>query len=163
MSKGKVTAAVLAALLTALGVREGVRYIPYFDGSSDALTVCMGITGPAVIAGKTYTPEECSALEQATATKFLSAVYECAGVPLSDQEAVAYGSLSYNIGTAAFCRSTIVRYLKAGDHVRACSHITDWHYVAGKDCRDPASNCRGIVRRRQDEYAQCIDGVNSGQ
>lgn len=60
----------------------------------------------------------------------------------------------YNLGLAKCAKSTFIRRLNAGDP-DACDEILRWVYVGGKDCRDPASNCRGIVIRREEEAALC--------
>ena len=66
----------------------------------------------------------------------------------------------FNLGGANFCRSTLVRRLNSGDHKGACDEILRWIYVDGKDCRITASNCYGIVRRRNEEHNLCLQGLN---
>jgi lysozyme len=48
--------------------------------------------------------------------KFEGAVKQCVTVPLAQYEYDAYISLAYNIGPTAFCGSTLVRLLNAGDY-----------------------------------------------
>jgi lysozyme len=66
-----------------------------------------------------------------------------------DYEFSAYVSLTYNIGEAAFCKSTIAKRLKAGDYAGACYGILAWNKQAGKVLN-------GLVKRRQQEYETCI-------
>ena len=61
----------------------------------------------------------------------------------------AFVSLTYNIGEGAFCRSTLVKKLNAGDYEGACKEILRWDRFQGKPLR-------GLTLRRQDEYRQCM-------
>jgi len=56
--------------------------------------------------------------------KFEGAIKECVKVPLFQHEYDAFVSLSYNIGAKAFCGSTLVRKLNAGDYEGACAEIS---------------------------------------
>ena len=51
---------------------------------------------------------------------FENALKACIKVPLHQYEFDAYVELSHNIGPGAFCRSTIVKRLNAGDYPGAC-------------------------------------------
>ena len=147
-------AAVITALLASLALYEGTRLTPYRD-IAGMWTVCDGITGPDVVPGKRYTATECDALKRSYVSRMTADIGRCIDVPLADGEWIAYGNFSYNVGTSAFCRSSIVRQLNAGDHAGACAQLTRWTYVAGKDCRVAANNCTGIVKRRQFERQTC--------
>ena len=65
---------------------------------------------------------------------------------------VADTSLAFNIGTDAFCRSTLVVKLNGGDYAGACEEIKRWVYAGGR--RVP-----GLVARREKEYATCVGDV----
>ena len=74
----------------------------------------------------------------------------CLGdVPLYQNEWDAYVSLTYNIGTGAFCKSTLVKKLKQRDYPGACREILKWNKAGGR-VND------GLVKRRRDEYQQCL-------
>jgi lysozyme len=73
----------------------------------------------------------------------------CVKVPLHQYEYDAYLSLTYNIGEGAFCRSTLVRKLNAGDYEGACKQILRWNNFQGRPLR-------GLTIRREKEYAMCI-------
>ena len=81
-----------------------------------------------------------------------SAISRCVRVPLSQGELDAYTSLAFNIGTDAFCRSTLVVKLNGGDYAGACEEIKRWVYAGGR--RVP-----GLVARREKEYATCVGDV----
>ena len=78
-----------------------------------------------------------------------SAIHKCVHVPLSDGENSAFVSLAYNIGTSAFCSSTLVKKLNARDYEGACAEIKRWVYVNGK-------KSQGLINRRAKEYQTCI-------
>ena len=81
-----------------------------------------------------------------------SAIARCVRVPLTQGELDAYTSLAFNIGTDAFCRSTLVVKLNGGDYAGACEEIKRWVYAGGR--RVP-----GLVARREKEYATCVGDV----
>lgn len=81
--------------------------------------------------------------------RFQGAVKQCVKVPLHQHEYDAYVSLAYNIGTSAFCSSTLVRKLNAEDYAGACDEILRWDRFQGKPLR-------GLTIRRQAEHKQCL-------
>lgn len=152
----KITAAALALLAGSLAFFEGGQIqTPYYD-SIGVLTVCEGITGPAVIKGKKYSTQECDKLRDDYVTKMSARMSQClGGTALSDNEWVAWGNFSYNVGENAFCRSTAARLLREGKKYQACTQISKWVYAGGRDCRIRKNNCYGIVKRRVWEQAMC--------
>ena len=65
---------------------------------------------------------------------------------------------SSNVGSSAFCQSTLVRKLNTEDYAGACAELLRWRFFQGKDCALPANArlCGGLATRRQAEYRQCI-------
>ncbi|MFU9138026.1 lysozyme [Erwinia tasmaniensis] len=61
-------------------------------------------------------------------------------------------SFSFNVGTGAACRSTLVSYLKRQQWWQACDQLDRWVYVKG------VRNA-GIENRRQREKAWCLKGA----
>ena len=90
--------------------------------------------------------------------KFEGALKDCVKVPLAQHEYDTYVTFSYNIGSSAFCRSTLVRKLNALDYDGACKELLKWTYFQGKNCALPENSrlCGGLATRRQAEYKQCI-------
>ena len=90
--------------------------------------------------------------------KFEGALKQCVTVPLAQHEYDALVSFSYNVGSRAFCQSTLVRKLNTGDYAGACSELRRWRFFQGKDCALPANArlCGGLATRREAEYRQCI-------
>ncbi len=156
--------ALVVALVAALGqndaAHEGRRYTPYRDGAG-YWTVCAGVTGAAVVPGRTYTPAECTRLETTYVTTMLSHMGQCVRGEFTFDQAKAWGHFAYNIGTPAFCRSTAARRLNAGERGPACAEMLRYRFVtidgAKRDCSLPQwrSKCGGIIARRAWEYTTC--------
>lgn len=163
-SPGKFGVGALAiAIVASLAVWEGDKKVPYYD-QVGVLTVCRGVTGPEVIKGKTYTDAECNALEQAYLRKMLDGLGRCVATPISFDEWAAYGHFSYNVGTRAFCQSTLVKKLNAGDRRGACREMGRWTFIRKGgvmvNCRDPKHKCGGLPKRRDYEVDMCLEGVD---
>ena len=77
-------------------------------------------------------------------------IKQCVNVPLYQNEYDSYVSLSYNIGSNAFCKSTLVKKLNAMDYEGACKEILKWDKFQGKPLR-------GLTKRREAEYKKCIE------
>lgn len=77
------------------------------------------------------------------------ALNNCVKAPLNQSEYDAYISLMYNIGSTAFCRSTLVKKLNQEDYTGACEQIKRWNKVKGKEIQ-------GLTNRRESEYKLCI-------
>lgn len=61
-------------------------------------------------------------------------------------------SLAFNIGTPAFCRSTVSRLFRAGQDRAACQAFGRWVYVGSR-------RVQGLVNRRAAEVRLCLRGV----
>ena len=81
--------------------------------------------------------------------KFEGALKECVTVPLHQHEYDAFISLAYNIGPTAFCNSTLVRKLNAGDYEGSCKEILRWNRAGGQVVK-------GLDNRRKAEYKLCL-------
>lgn len=148
-----------ASALVSIALHEGytdraVRPLP-----GDVPTVGFGTTtrpdGSPVRLGDTTTPPQALARALADVQRFEGALRQCVRVPLHQHEYDAYLSFAYNVGAGAFCASTMARRLNAGDYAGACAEFDRWTFFKGRDCRDPANDCAGLVRRRADERARC--------
>lgn len=162
-TKGPIAVSALTvALVGLLAVREGDVRKPYKD-QAGIWTVCRGITGPAVIPGKTYTAAECNSLEIAYVSEMLMKMNDIVRVSLAFDEWIAYGHFTYNTGIGALRNSTLLKKLNAGDHVGACKEMGRWTFIKinGKyvNCRDPKHKCGGIPTRRDFEVDMCLDAL----
>ena len=98
--------------------------------------------------GDTITPPKALQRALADVGKFEGALKRCVKVPLFQHEYDAYLSLSYNIGSGAFCGSTLVRKLNAQDYAGACMEILKWDKFKG-------AALPGLSDRRKQEFKQC--------
>lgn len=156
-----VTAGALAIMVGFTAVREGeVRhtYVDHVGKGGAVLTYCYGETAGAV-AGKTYTHDECLTQLRASALTHAQEVAKCLPAAMPDASAAAFYDAGYNMGGPTFCKSSMSRDALAGRLPQACDDLLKYVYANGKDCRLGASNCSGIVKRRQDERALCRQGL----
>jgi lysozyme len=139
-----VSAIVVASvtLIASLKREEGIRYEPYYD-TVGVKTVCVGSTNN--VENRRYSEAECEALLRREVREYGTAALACIAVPISQSEYEAYASLAFNIGTGAFCKSTLVKKLRAGDYLGACKEILRW------SAKQPE-----LAPRRQREYQKCI-------
>lgn len=151
--------AAMSALLAMVAGNEGRKYLEYEDIAGMA-TVCDGVTGVDVVAGKQYTDAECDALLLRQVRAHAEGALRCLTREPDPETAVAFLDLAYNIGVAAFCRSTLVERFNAGDHDGACRELRKWTWthVNGRpvDCRTAGHLCPGIVLRRDREQQMCM-------
>ena len=136
-----------AAALVGIAVHEAFRPEAYLPTPNDVPTIGFGTTG-GVKMGDTIKPPQAVARALVDVQKFEGALKQCVKVPLHQYEYDAYVSLSYNIGSAAFCGSTLVKKLNAGDYAGACLQVLRWDKFKGKPLA-------GLTKRRQAEYEQC--------
>lgn len=135
-----------AAALVGIVVHEGYSDTPYFD-SVGVPTIGFGTTHGVKPTDRT-TPPKALARALSDIQQFEGALKRCVKVPLHQHEYDAFLSLAYNIGPGAFCNSTLVRKLNAGDYAGACEAIDSWVYSGGK-------RLAGLVKRRAIERAMC--------
>ena len=139
--------ALSAAALVGIVFHEGYSDKAIIPVPGDVPTIGFGTTG-GVKMGDRITPAK--ALQRALADigKFEGALKQCVTVPLFQHEYDAYLSLSYNIGSRAFCSSTLVRKLNAQDYAGACTEILRWDKFKG-------AALPGLTNRRKEELTQC--------
>ena len=89
--------------------------------------------------GDTTTPPKALARALTDVQQFEGALKQCVTVPLAQHEYDALVSFSYNVGSRAFCQSTLVRKLNAEDYAGACAELLRWRFFQGKDCALPAN------------------------
>lgn len=140
-----------AAGLLAIADFEGFRSEAYIPVEGDVPTIGFGSTEGVKLGDTISVPDALNRLEKDVRVAE-DAVRSCVTVPLMPYEFDAYTSLAYNIGGKAFCDSTLVRKLNAGDYAGACEQIKRWTYAGGK-------NLQGLVNRRAEEYRRCIGAL----
>lgn len=145
-SPGVKVAMVLGSFYESSGEHIGT---PYIDkrGRDQPLTVCNGITGAGVVAGRWYSAANCYQLEKA---RYLTA--ERAAQRLlarwASYDPFVQGQFIdflHNKGEGAFTASTMLRKANAGDLVGACRENPRWNKgtVAGVQQVVPGLQLRG--------------------
>lgn len=161
-AKGAAAVSVAALSLATVMVasHEGIALVPYIDrlGKGQPVTVCYGETR-GVIAGRRYSKAECDAMLKARVLQHAVEAQACLPQGLPTETAAAFYDFAYNVGSTTFCRSSVARKAAVGDLKGACRAIGLFVYSNGKDCRNPASRCSGIVTRRNEEVRRCLGGL----
>lgn len=139
---------------------EGLRLIKSFEGYHTRLkdgscaaylcpakvpTIGFGCT-EGVKLGLVWTADEAEAALRREIAKFEAAVNRSVTVAVSQNEYDAMVSLAYNIGAAAFARSTVLRRLNKGDRAGAAKAFHLWNKGGGRILA-------GLVSRRAREAA----------
>ena len=149
----KTRLSIAALSLSAVGLVGTLVYESYTGKAiipvpGDVPTIGYGTTEGVKI-GDTITPTKALIRALDDMQKYEGAVKKCVKVPLYQHEYDAYMSLAYNIGTGAFCGSTLVKKLNAQDYKGACEEIKRWDKFKGKPLR-------GLTIRREGEYQRCL-------
>jgi lysozyme len=150
-AKGKV-----AAVIGAGAVALVLPFVTKWEGSVprsyrdpvNIVTACVGHTGPELRMGQTFTQDECDEMLAGDLLIAARGVQDCIDEPMSDNELAAFTSLTFNIGVASFCGSTLVKKFNIGDNLGACAEISRWDKASGRVLP-------GLVRRRAAERALC--------
>lgn len=137
-----------AAAIVGIANHEGYVETATPPVAGDVPTNGFGAT-KGVKAGEKTTPVRALNRLLVEANEHSAAVQRCAPVPMYQHEFDAYVSLTYNIGTTAFCKSTLAKKLNARDYSGACKEILRWDKFQGKALR-------GLTTRRDAEYRQCM-------
>lgn len=136
-----------AALLVSVMVYEGYTDKAVIPVPGDVPTIGVGRTEGVHMGDKTEPVREMMMLLK-NLDKYGNGIKACINVPLYQYELDAFVSLAYNIGINAFCNSTLVKKLNAGDYVGACEQIMIWDKFKGKPLK-------GLTNRRNEEYRTC--------
>lgn len=156
LPKGKPFAALVgliglsaAAVLVPLVQQwEGTEYQAYQD-LAKVWTICTGDTKD-VAPGQVASPAECEARLERQLIAHAKPVLACVPALENRPNALAASSsLSYNIGPAAFCRSTAAKRFNAGQWKEGCDAFLSWRYAGGREIP-------GLLNRRKAERLICL-------
>lgn len=149
---GTTAAAILTATVVAWESGGKDHLVPYRD-IVGVWTQCHGETLNVTATTPAETPEGCAVKLDTRLAGFAQAVAKCTpSLRGKDEQWAAATSLAYNIGTAAYCKSTVDRMFDAGRSRDACNAFTMWVKAGGK-------TVQGLVNRRNAERALCLKGV----
>lgn len=128
---------------------EGGRLRPY-QCSAGVWTSGIGHTAGVVPKGDITEPDAAANLV-ADVLNTERRLMACVPVKMPQRVYDALVSFSFNVGTGAACRSTLVSYLKRQQWWQACDQLTRWVYVDGV-------RSIGLENRRLRERAYCLKG-----
>lgn len=145
--------AIAGLCLSAAGLVYVVGYEGYCNPAcipvkGDVPTLGFGTTEGVKLGDKT-TPHVALRRALRDVNKFEGAIKQCVTAPLYQHEYDAYTSLAYNIGPTAFCNSTLVKKLNAGEYRAACMEILRWDKFRGQ-------TLPGLSTRREGEKRMCL-------
>lgn len=148
---GAVTAAGVLAIAL-IGGYEGLRLKSYPD-IVGVWTACYGETR-GIKPGMAFTKAECDIKLANALVEFETGMRACLKRPdaIPIKPYIAYLSLSYNVGTGAFCKSTVARKANAADYRGACDALLAFNKAGGKVAK-------GLVKRRAAERKFCLEGL----
>lgn len=133
---------------------DGLALIKRFEGlrteaykcSAGVLTIGYGSTGKHVTPGMKITEAEAEELLLKDVARFERGVSERIQVPVTQGQLDACIALAFNIGLAAFGKSTLLRLLNESKYSLAAEQFDRWTRAGGK-------KLPGLVRRRAAERA----------
>lgn len=137
-----------AAGLIGITQWEGFSETAYIPVEGDVLTIGFGSTEGVKIGDKITVPKALERLYRDVGNAE-SAIGRCVKVPLSQGEYDSFTAFAFNVGGEAFCSSTLVKKLNAGDYAGACEELRRWVYAGGR-------KVEGLVNRREAEYRTCM-------
>jgi len=140
----------LAIALASVAGYEGLVLHAYPDVVG-VPTICYGET-KGVKPGDVRTKAQCDEMLSARLVEFNSEINKCVRVELPETRRAAFVSLAYNIGSDAFCKSSVVRNANAGDVRGSCDAMLMWRFAKGIEWQ-------GLINRRHKERALCLVGV----
>lgn len=107
-------------------------------------TIGYGSTGSHVRPGLKITQPEAEELLRLDLDRFEKAVDRLVKVPLTDNQFATLVAFSFNIGVAAFGKSTLLRKLNAGDYEAVPTQLARWN-------KDNGKVVQGLANRRAAE------------
>lgn len=157
--------AVVLAMEMGAHFESSGRHIgtPYVDrlGKELPLTVCNGITGAEVVAGRYYSPTDCKRLElpRYREAEQLAARRLQHWASYNPWVRASFIDMVFNLGPSALDGTTIQRLANAGDLAGACQQMPRWVYgtVNGQRARLP-----GLVDRRDTTRELCAEWGRAG-
>ena len=149
-------AMLMGHLYESSGKHVGMAYVDKL-GKGQPLTVCNGITGHGVIAGKRYTPADCYELEKG---RYLQAERDAKRLftHWNSYDAVTQATFLdfiHNKGAGALATSTILRKANEGDVQRACRENPKWNKGTVKGV---LTVLPGLKDRADTNTGLCLEG-----
>ena len=154
---GVVGAVAAAGLFTTIPADEGTEYKAYRD-IAGIWTICQGDT-KNVRPGMVETREGCQRRLESQLVAHAVPVMQCTprlAEPGRDNQRWAAVSLAYNIGAAAYCRSSVDRAFDQGNWSAGCDAMMAWNKAR---VNGQLRVVRGLTSRRAREREICRRGL----
>ncbi|MES2662271.1 MAG: lysozyme [Pseudomonadota bacterium] len=140
--------AISASAFLGLIIHEGYSDKAYIPIPGDVPTLGFGTTH-GVQMGQRIDPVNAVSRALNDVSTFEGSIKSCVKVPLAQHEYDSLVSFTYNVGSTAFCNSTLVKKLNTQDYEGACLEMLRWTKSKGKQIP-------GLIIRRQKEFKQCM-------
>jgi lysozyme len=146
------TVVLSAAGFGSLALREDYVDTAKIPTKNDRCTVGFGSTfredGSPVQCGDTITPPKAIARSLAHIARDEAGIKTCVTGALSQKEYDLLVDFTYQYGVATTCKSSIVRFINAGNYAQACEAYAHYKYSGGYDCSTPGNRiCAGVYTR----------------
>jgi len=149
-----IAAAAILSPLVSKWESGGKQYLTAYQDIVGVWTICDGET-LGVKKGHVETKDGCAVRLDTRLAGFAQAVVKCTpSLKGKDEEWAAATSLAYNIGTGAYCKSSVDRQFDAGNPRAACDAFLMWDKAGGK-------RVHGLANRRAAERTLCLKGIKS--
>ncbi len=129
---------------------EGLRLDAYQDAAG-VWTVGYGHTGPDLLAGMKISQADADMMLRADLSAAVACVNRALEEEISQGQFDALVDFCFNVGRAAFLRSSLLRYVNQGEFAIAAQQFLLWVNAGGK-------RCEGLVKRRTAERAMFLGG-----
>jgi len=131
---------------------SGKQYLDAYLDIVKVPTACDGIT-KGVKMGMRFTPAQCNDLLEEELVAHAEPIIRCLpALKGRTNQAIAAVSLSYNIGTAGFCKSSIAKLWNAKQWRAGCDRFLLFNKAGGRAIA-------GLTNRRARERAICVQGL----
>lgn len=132
---------------------EGISYTTYFDPVG-IQTYCIGHADFEGEAKESYTEEECVEIFVEDWIKHQKQLESLKLQFSSEWQKAALTDFTFNLGLGNVRSSTLVRYVREGEHEAACNELFKWVYAGGKVLK-------GLQTRREETYPFCMGQVDT--
>jgi len=133
----------------------GKQYLTPYRDIVGVWTICDGETQGVSATTPSETPAGCAVRLDTRLAGFAQEVVKCTpSLRGKDEIWASATSLAYNIGTGAYCKSTVDRQFDAGNLRAACDAYLMWNKAGGRVVQ-------GLANRRAAERALCLKGISA--
>lgn len=150
-----------AAAFVGLAAHEGYTDRAVIPVAGDRPTIGIGSTfrddGTPVQIGDKITPPQAIARSVAHIAKDEGKLKQCVTAPLHQAEYDLLVDFAYQYGTAATCKSSMIKLINQGRYAEACDGYGRYRFVGKppRDCAIRANGCYGVYTRAMERVKKC--------